>query len=155
MAKVNANEVADYLLHFSSGCGDSLTNLKLQKLLYYAQGWHLALIDEPLFDEPIQAWVHGPAVRAVYNRFKGYGNNSIPCPSVEPALPDEVKAHLKDVLNAYGHLSAWQLERLTHEEEPWVNARAGLPDDQPSQAEISVDDMKRFFKHKLDEQEPR
>jgi uncharacterized phage-associated protein len=55
-----AHEVAQAFLAFCNEYGDTLTNLKLQKLLYYAQGWYLAMHDEPLFDEPLEAWTLQP-----------------------------------------------------------------------------------------------
>jgi uncharacterized phage-associated protein len=70
MAVSNASEVANYLVASFRDAGDPLTNLKLQKLLYYAQGWYLAIHDEALFDERIEAWPRGPVVPPVYGSFK-------------------------------------------------------------------------------------
>ena len=66
MKEPSAQQIADYLIAFSHSVGDPISNLKLQKLLYYAQAWYLALHNEPLFPESIEAWVHGPAVPPVY-----------------------------------------------------------------------------------------
>ena len=57
-AEVDAQEVADFFIKFSNEHGDNLTNLKLQKLLYFAQAWYLVFYKRPLFDNEIQAWVH-------------------------------------------------------------------------------------------------
>jgi uncharacterized phage-associated protein len=61
---ITCNEVADYFITIvGESCGEDLTHLKLQKLVYYAQGFHLGLFDKPLFEEPIEAWAHGPVVQ--------------------------------------------------------------------------------------------
>ena len=104
-----------------------LTNLKLQKLLYYAQGHWLANHDEPLFADPIQAWAHGPVVPAVYHEFKHFGSGAI---DAEQVLGDEfdwgdfadVDAHLVSVWNTYGQYAAWALRQRTHRESPWRDA---------------------------------
>ena len=67
MAVSTAKAVADAFLHISTENRSGITNLKLQKLIYYAQAWFLALHDEALFDDPIEAWVHGPVVPEVFS----------------------------------------------------------------------------------------
>lgn len=143
----SAGEVANYLLWFSADHGDCLTNLKLQKLLYYAQAWYLALYDEPLFDQEIEAWVHGPVVPTVYHRFSNYKADPIPVDSIPKArLSKKVQGHLEEILRVFGGFSAYQLEKLTHQEAPWRNARKGLPIDEASRSIISKNDMKRFYR---------
>lgn len=157
MPEVTANQVADWLIWFAHEHGDGITNLKLQKQLYYAQAWRLALKDEPLFDAQFQAWIHGPVISRIYGQYKQYGCGPIPFTGSgtsalaedclpEPALPTEVRSHLMDVMSAYGDLSAWQLERLTHSEAPWLEARGTLPIDAPCQTVISNARMQQFYK---------
>lgn len=70
-------DVAKYFLSLQGNdAGDAISNMKLQKLLYYAQGFALALLDKPLFDEDFEAWAHGPVLRCIYNKYK---NDSNPC----------------------------------------------------------------------------
>lgn len=149
MTKYTASGVADVFLAFCNEYGDLLTNLKLQKMLYYAQGWHLGLYGTPLFDDVIEAWIHGPVVPEVYRRFKPSGHKPIDSPARLVDQPEDLVVHIKDVWEAYGGLSAYDLERLSHAEAPWRNARVGLTDDAPCQAAIKVEDMKRFFESKL------
>ncbi|MDQ2798684.1 MAG: DUF4065 domain-containing protein, partial [Armatimonadota bacterium] len=74
-------DVAKYFLaQASEDAGDLISNLKLQKLVYYAQGCHLGLYDAPLFPETIKAWVHGPVVPDLYHAYKQYGSGPIPAP---------------------------------------------------------------------------
>ena len=64
--KTSALTVADYFLYKANKEKKPITNKKLQKLVYYAQAWSLVLNNKKLFSEPIEAWVHGPAVRSLY-----------------------------------------------------------------------------------------
>ena len=145
MAVTTANAVADYFVRFAHEVGDPITNLKLQKLVYYAQAWHLALHGEPLIAEGFQAWVHGPVCHSLYQRFKRYGWNPISEDVTPSDLPEEVEAHLREVMEVYGGYSAWDLERLTHSEDPWLKARGDAPADEPSSNPISEEEMRRFY----------
>ena len=150
-AEAAAGQVAEYMIGFLSEHGDPVTNLKLQKLLYYSQGWYLALYGVPLFEEGIEAWVHGPVVPAVYGYYKPCTWKAIPPPSAVPALQERPEALVKEVIEVYGGMSAYDLERLTHQEDPWLKARRGIPIDEASHAVISHDDMKSFFRARLNE----
>jgi uncharacterized phage-associated protein len=150
MAETDASRVADYFISFSREHGDPISNLKLQKLLYYAQAWFLAIHGRPLFDERIEAWVHGPAVPPVYGRFKDWTWQPIAAEVSPPAdLPPEIVAHLKEVMDTYGVLSAYELERMTHSEDPWKDARLGLPPDEASTVAIPAEAMARFYHSRL------
>ena len=144
MAKYTANQIADTLIYLARQRNIDLTNLKLQKLLYYAQAWNLAIAKKPLFDEDIEAWVHGPVVPSVFRRFKSYRWKTIDEP-VEPIHDKEVCEHLKSVLDVYGKLGATQLERITHSEDPWRLARAGVPPDASSNTVITHKSMSAFY----------
>lgn len=147
MAPMTANEVADYILCNTQNTQGPVSNLKLQKLVYYAQAWFLALYDEPLFDDEIQAWVHGPVQPELYHRFKSFRwepiSGSVECPE----FSREIQDHMDEVLGVYGGYSAHQIERIVHQEYPWKNARGGLSADLPSAATISHEDMKNFYRH--------
>src|ERR1700691_1457342 len=128
-----------------------VNNLKLQKLLYYAQAWHLGFYGVPLFHERIQAWVKGPVVPAVFQRYKQYGCMNIrnsPADAIEP-LPPETAEHLNDVLEAYAHYSGSDLSTMTHAEDPWTEAREGLKDSVSSNREISNDAMRRYYSNRV------
>jgi uncharacterized phage-associated protein len=123
---LTSQEVADYFLSKAASeeeGADLISNLKLQKLLYYAQGIHIALQDTPLFEEDIQAWQHGPVVPSIYQQYKGHGGNSLPIPA--PGTIDftrytpEERETLDEVYNGYGQFSAWRLREMTHNEGSW------------------------------------
>lgn len=121
--------------------GDFISNLKLQKLLYYAQGSYLALKDEPLFNEEIEAWTYGPVVPEVYHKFKGYGSNGIDTSEISMELnqiDDEAKKILEEVYDVFGQYSASKLVKMTHEEAPWKNTQKNCV--------IDKDLIKKYFK---------
>lgn len=141
MAK--ALDVATYFLSLADEtAGDLISNLKLNKLLYYAQGFHLARFDEALFEEPIEAWTHGPVVPAVYHVFKAYGSGPIPIPSgAEIVLDEQTREHLNEIYNVFGQFSAWKLRNMTHDEPPWADTRTGEV--------ISHEALRDYFKTQL------
>lgn len=144
---INALDIANYFLHkVDREAGDTISPLKLQKLVYYAQAWNLVLKDSPLFSEAIQAWVHGPAIYEVWDAYKQYKYSAIPEPQEPlPEFTDDQLDVLNEVWDAYGGLSAKQLETLTHSELPWVKARQGLDPGEKSRSQISLDDMKAYY----------
>lgn len=148
-----AEQVADYFVWFCHETGDFVSNLEIQKYLYYAQGWYLGIYNEPLFTERLEAWVHGPVQPATYGRFKHNRWNPISDRVECPEFPERVYGHLVEVYEAYGKFSGWDLERLTHSEAPWRDARGGIQDDEPSSAEISHESMRRHFRDRLESKE--
>lgn len=137
------NDVAEYFLaKIDIEAGDCISNLKLQKLVYYAQGFVLAITEKKLFNEQILAWQHGPVVKELYDRYKENGANCIhPTESAnESALTNnrDLKDILDDVYDTYGQFSAWKLRNMTHEEQPWQEV--DLND------EINITTMKTYFK---------
>lgn len=149
MSSVHA--AAHYFIQRAHEDGDLITHLKLQKLCYYAQGYALALLNEPMFEEEIEAWEHGPVVRALYNEYKSYRRRPIPLPD-DLALemePWRVKT-LEMVQQRYGWMPAWQLRNQTHLESPWQEA--WLSDD--PRPVLSAQSMKMFFRTTLRGQRP-
>ncbi|WP_153940692.1 Panacea domain-containing protein [Acidithiobacillus thiooxidans] len=140
-------EVAKYFLSLDDEeAGDTMSNLKLQKLLYYAQGFHLAVFGVPLFEDEIEAWTHGPVVPNVYHEFKNYGGSAIPGQSgFDPTdFSEETRDFLNEVYNVYGQFSAWKLRNMTHEEDPWKNAYDSTPG-----TTISNDSLKTYFSTRI------
>jgi uncharacterized phage-associated protein len=142
---IDAVSVADYLVCFGRDVGDPLTNLKLQKLLYYAQGWFLAKRSRALFGETLRAWVRGPVVYEVWSKFRDFRWEPISGRLAKPKLPPIAETHLADIIQEYWNYSAYTLEHMTHRESPWLNARRGIAKDTPSSAPISLEDMHSHF----------
>ena len=144
---ISPKNTANFLLIECRERGDVLTNLKLQKLLYYAQAWYLAIHNKPLFKEDFQAWVHGPALPSQYKRFKRFEWRPILEEDIaKPVLKDALIAdHLLEIVNVFGIETASSLELMTHNEKPWQEARNGIPNDQPSTSIISKESMRLFY----------
>ena len=125
---------------------EGLTHMRLQKLLYYAQGWHLAAFGRPLYVGRIEAWKHGPVVKEIYPTFKDYGAKSIsPNEAGEPTLSDQDMAFILSVWEEYKPYSAAGLRAKTHLEAPWLEARGGLSEDVKGDCEISPAAMQSYF----------
>lgn len=146
---MSVQDIADkIILRTDMEKGDIISNLKLQKLLYYVQGYHLAFFNEKLFDNSIEAWTYGPVVPDVYRRFKENGPNAImldPLEHKEIQLNPEQEDMFEQVMNEYGKFSAIKLMEMTHKETPWKEA-AEKPD-----KVISTVTMKEFFARLIDE----
>lgn len=140
-------DVAKYVIKWFYNREQPITHLKLQKLLYYIQGWHLALYNKPAFNDEFEAWVHGPVNIKIYQQFKEYRYNNIECPdSIVPNIEDnKFKKHIEEVLLVYGNENAWELEARTHREQPWIEARNNLPVDAPCKNIIKQNTMKTYF----------
>lgn len=140
----NCHEVAAYFLaKQDADSGDLISNLKLQKLVYYAQGFCLAMHGQALFPETIEAWTHGPVVPDLYRANSKYDGNAIPRPDgVELSVfrPEEIEL-MDEVYAVYGQFSGWKLRNMTHEEPPWLNTSKS--------AAISHDLLTEYFKTQL------
>lgn len=143
--KVLPREIAKWFVNrVDRESGDTISHLKLQKLVYYAQAWYLANFDEPLFNEDIEAWTHGPVVPSVWDAYKKHHWDSIP-KGPDPKLNPEVVEYLNAVFDQYGDLSARVLEDMTHEESPWIEARGNLPLEARCTKAISKKSMRDFY----------
>lgn len=141
--------IAQYFIWKAQKEKNELTNKKLQKLLYYAQAWNLVFKDKPLFKEKIEAWVHGPAVRSIYNKYMRYGFNSISESGKDIPTKKGLTKFLDNVWKVYGKFDGDYLEDLTHNEYPWQEARRGLEESEPSSRVIDLKIMKRYYSNKL------
>ena len=145
-AKYIPSEIADWFLcSVDRSSGGAITHLKLQKLVYYAQAWSLALFNRPLFDEEIEAWAFGPVVRSLFRHFKGSGWQNLEKPNKCPKFDKETEGLLKEILAVYGKYDGKYLEQLTHREDPWKEARGGLPPEAASKHIIPKDKMRKFY----------
>jgi uncharacterized phage-associated protein len=167
---VDALAIANYFLDLAEAAGERLTPMKLQKLVYYAHGWNLALTDAPLLDEQVQAWSYGPVVREIYTAFKESGADPIteravtfePVPgagpfsfvAVKPSIDDlapekreEIKALLDRVWEVYHGYSASQLSNMTHQMgTPWYQVWERYDGKIPKHTTIPADLIREHFK---------
>jgi uncharacterized phage-associated protein len=142
---VSVIDVATYLLELSKentedGEYELISHMKLQKLVYYCQGFHLALYDSPFFPEQIEAWTHGPVCPRLYHVLKVYGSSPIAA-IIDPDkinLSDREKNLVAMVYDSYGQYSALRLREMTHKEGPWNKTWEG--------STIPLDAMARYFR---------
>lgn len=143
-----ASEIARYFLAKQEPeAGDLISHLKLQKLCYYAQGVGMAARGEPMFGEPLEAWLHGPVVPELYRAYKIFGNEPIP-PVTDldlGAFDQADKMVLDDVYNYFGQFSGWRLRQMTHAEAPWKDAY-----EQDMNHEISLGALEAHFANEVE-----
>jgi uncharacterized phage-associated protein len=148
---ITAQDVADYIIWSSHEAGSFISNLKLQKLLFYVQAWHLAVFRRPLFLEKFQAWIRGPAIPEIYERYKGYGWRNIDEEVKAPDLDARIVGFLEEVLTEYSPLDARYLEQLVCHEDPWLAVRGETPIDEPSTATLDEETMGTYYRQRLSE----
>lgn len=162
----SAKAIANYFLAKAREANRELTPMKLQKLVYFAQGWHLAVRNRPLIDEQVEAWKFGPVVRTLYREFSEFGDRpidreatrwikgkGIPCIEVTPSLADrpedaEFTAKFLDrVWDIYGDYTAIQLSNLTHEPgTPWDATQRKYGGAIPLGTDIPQDEIRSYFR---------
>jgi uncharacterized phage-associated protein len=142
---LRAIDIAKWFVAWADQNDADVSNLKVQKLLYYAQGQHLADRGRALFADPIEAWAHGPVVANVYHELKQYGRNPI---DADAFLGDDfdwdnfkdVESILLRTWDTYGSLAAWALRDRTHRESPWREAF-----DESFNKTITIEQLETFF----------
>jgi uncharacterized phage-associated protein len=148
-----ALEVAKQLISLEDGQDEPFyfSPLRLQKMLYFCQGWSLALFDKPLFDERFEAWPNGPVVRSVYEQFRGTKDpilaSQIGPPSRE--LTDRERHFLEMILERYAALPTGRLIDITHGERPWLDARGNLKPQEKCDIYISDQSIAKTFTEKI------
>ena len=151
--------VANYFVTKAINEGAILTPMKLVKLVYVSHGWYLALYDEPLISEAVQAWKFGPVIPTVYHGFKDYGDQQITSCATEfmnynlvvPIVKkDDTKKFLNAVWEEYKKFNGLQLSALTHQSDtPWdivYNQQGGS---KRNGAIITNDLIKEHYKGKI------
>jgi uncharacterized phage-associated protein len=126
---------------------DHLTHLRLQKLMYYVQGWSLSQRGRPAFAGRIEAWAHGPVVKELYSLLSTYGSNPIPLDALSDAsgISDEDLSFVASVWDAYKGFTAFGLREMTHRETPWIVARGNAAPADACSNEITHEAMRSFF----------
>nr|DAL86599.1 MAG TPA: hypothetical protein [Caudoviricetes sp.] len=140
-----ARNIADWFIQRAiqdvNTCGgEYITHLKLQKLLYFAQGSYSAMEGKPLFNEKIYAWSHGPVVKDLYPVYKDNKDHGIEdCNCVQ--IDKHTEAILEEVYRVFGKYSAWALSEITHDQAPWKNT--------PINNEIPLSLITKYFKENI------
>lgn len=139
----NVLDVATYILTKKQ----RMTSMKLQKLAYYSQAWHLVWESKPLFSNRIEAWANGPVAPDLFREHAGkfeveladFENYAF-----EALTPNETTT-IDGVLSFYGEMTGFELSQLTHQERPWLESRVGIEPGVRSSNEISVNAMADYY----------
>lgn len=159
--------VANAFIDIARKHGVQMSPMKLQKLIYFAHGWNLALTDAPLIDEQIEAWKFGPVIRSLYHYFKHCGNSSIEeyatitevknkdgrlvlerhTPLLVDHADSDFTLQLVDrIWEVYGDLSAVQLSKMTHQPgTPWHKVWEPMKDNPIKGTDIPTDLIRDWF----------
>lgn len=130
---------------------EEVTPLMLQKLLYFIQGIYSALYGGPIFTEDCRAWIHGPVYPEVYDLFRDFKYNPIDdarfalLEGTTDVLTDDEKKVIDLVVNTFGMYGGKVLERITHNEEPWKEARKGYGDSIPSSELLPKEHIMKYY----------
>lgn len=134
-----ALEIAKFVISHEHGKRRSITNLRLQKLLYFIQAKVLVETGNPCFDDEMEAWEYGPVVPMVYEAYRKYRNLPIDEDTAFYLFEDAVKDNIIEVLDFLGDTSTFELVQITHAQAPWIEAR------KKENRIISKDSIKEFF----------
>ena len=120
--------------------GTHMDEMKMHKLMYFAQRESLMYNDEPLFEGAFYGWKYGPVLKEVRSEYHYY--SSAPFANVVEKVSEGTLELLRSVMKQYGSLSSWDLSRLSHEEFSWKKARKGLESGEDGDVKLSLDAMK-------------
>lgn len=147
-AKFTAEQIADYFISKANEelvdekTPEGISNLKLQKIMYFAQAAFIVLNDSLLFKEDIEAWEYGPVVPVIYKKYKSNGNKPIQAKSLPTIKDKDVIQFLENTWKIFGKYSAGQLVEITHQHKPWTEAYANK-----SNNKISPATLKSYYKN--------
>lgn len=142
-----AGQIANYFLAITDPDDNDMSNLKIQKLCYYAQGLCSVMRGKRLFTDKIEAWDHGPVIPALYYELKAHKAEPIPTPDNFDfsQIEDRDQSALTDIYDYYAQFSAWRLRNMTQEEKPWADAYKTV------NKEITLEALENFFRTQVDE----
>lgn len=140
----NVIDISNYIIEYCVKREYKITNLRLQKILYYVQGYFLKAYDQPAFLEEIVAWPYGPVVPEAYYNFCSFGRNEL-ClfENVDydfTSISNEEKKFINTIVDHCNELSVTELVNKTHLEDPWFNAS--------DRSQITIDKIMEFFNEK-------
>ena len=143
METIDSIILSDYILkHYGP-----MSHLKLQRLLFYCDAYHLAYFDKELITDKFEAWVHGPVVPSQFNRFNNidfFQNIKVKdCENIK--LKSKTEQLLNEVVGIYNKCTDGHLELLVKREDPWKKTRGDIPEFKKCQKEIKLDLMKQYY----------
>ena len=144
--KLSDRDIANAFIWLAAQTDVAINVYKLQKLMYYAQAWYLGVYGKPLFDTDFQAWIHGPVIPDLLDKYqRQFSWETIVEKIEQPKLPQKIGEFIEEVAEAYFEYDDETLERMTCGEMPWLEARGDLPRDESCHAIISQESMKKYY----------
>ena len=144
--KISYKDIANAFIWLAAQTDVKINIYKLQKLVYYAQAWHLGIYGTPLFDADFQAWIHGPVIPDLLEKYQRQFSWEPILEKVEqPKLPQKIGQFIEEVAQAYFEYDDETLERMICSEMPWLEARGDLLRDESCHAIISQESMKKYY----------
>jgi uncharacterized phage-associated protein len=151
--KISDRDIANYFIWLATQTEVAINVYKLQKLLYYAQAWHLAIYGTPLFNADFQAWIHGPVIPDLLEKYQSQFSWEPIAEKIEqPKVSEEIGEFLQEVAEAYFEYDDETLERMTCSEMPWLEARGNIPRDESCHTIISQESMKQYYSARVKEE---
>lgn len=148
LIKTNIESEIELIAEYIVVAGKEITPPALQKILYYAQGFYKAFLGKFLFEDDCQAWVHGPVYLNIYEKYKDFKSANIPIYmdyDLEDIIVDKKRELLDVIIKYFGYYNGKALEKMTHYETPWINARKGLLPTENSNNTINKKDIEEYF----------
>ena len=136
-----ALDIAKYIINHEHEEGREISNLRLQKLLYFIQAKFIVETGKPCFSDPIEAWDFGPVVTSVYHEYKLFGSFDIASTDTAVSIDEESASRIKNMLDFCSHYPTYQLVEITHNQTPWKRAR-----ENPFSHVITLDSMEQYFR---------
>ena len=151
--KLSDRDIANTFIWLASKSDVKINVYKLQKLVYYAQAWHLGVYGIPLFDRDFQAWIHGPVIPDLLEKYQREFSWEPIIEQIEkPKIPQQIWEFIEEVASAYFQYDDETLERIVCSEMPWLEARGKLPRDESCHAIISQESMKKYYSARVKEE---
>ncbi len=129
-----------------------MTNKKLQKIVYYAYCWFIVNhndnsenITNVLFREQPEAWIHGPVFPTLYEKYRQYGRDTIPQVEFNETIDEDLEEFFNEIIEIFGEFDGDQLELMTHNESPWLEARKNYNNNEPSNKLISLEEIYNYY----------
>lgn len=152
MIAITVFDVANFFLS-----KESMSQKKLQRLVYFSYVWTLTLLNEnehslktKLFTEEIQAWIHGPVCPKLWEKYNSYGWELIPkVESIENRFPPDVLDILEQVWSVYRKFNGNQLEAISRKEDPWMKAREGISETEPSNNVLNDEIIYKYYSDRI------
>ena len=138
----NLMSVASYVFNrYQDTMGEKIDEMKLHKLLYFAQRESLAITNEPLFEGEFEGWKYGPVCKEIRNSITRDG-----IIDYDSDISDECKYIINNIILEYGALASWKLSELSHKEISWKNSRVGLNEGENGKRKIKLEDIREDAK---------